>query len=63
MSQLTNDRWGPWWAYAVPLFVLNVLRQAILPPGEVGDAASIGLFAATAAVVFLVVTAAYRMTR
>ncbi len=60
---MTRDRWAPWWAYAVPLFVLNILRQVLVPPSAVGDAVSIGLFALTAALVFVVVTATHSALR
>ena len=60
---MTNspDRWAPWWAYTVPFFFLNVLRQVLVPPGEAGDAVSIALFAATALAVAVVVTAVHRL--
>ena len=55
------SRFAPWWAYTVPFFVLNVLRQLLVPPGEVGDAVSIALFLATASVVAVAVTLAHRV--
>ena len=55
--------WAPWWAYTVPFAVLNLLRQVLVPPAEAGDAVSIALFAATALVVALVVTAVHRARR
>jgi hypothetical protein len=58
---IETRRRPPWWAYAVPLFVLNVLRQLLVPPAEVGDAVSIALFLATVSVVAVSVTLAYRM--
>ncbi len=60
---MTNERWAPWWAYAVPLFVLNILRQLIVPPAAVGDAVSIALFLATVGLVFVVVTATHQAFR
>ncbi len=56
-------RWAPWWAYAVPFAVLNLLRQVLVPPAEVGDAVSVALFAATAVTVALVVTTLHRWLR
>jgi hypothetical protein len=41
--ETTRSRWAPWWAYLVPILVLNYLRIALLPPGDIGDAASIAL--------------------
>lgn len=55
--------WAPWWAYVVPIAVVNVLRQLAVPPSEVGDAVSVALFAATVAIVVLVVTAVHRGAR
>ena len=53
--------WAPWWAYVVPIAVLNFLRQVLIPPDEVGDAVSIGLFFAVAVAVFAIVTAVQRL--
>ncbi len=47
---------APLKTYLIPLAVLNIARQLLVPPSEVGDAVSVALFAATAATVFLVVT-------
>lgn len=55
--------WAPWWAYVVPIAIINLLRQLALPPSEVGDAVSIALFAATVGLVVLVVTAVHRGLR
>ena len=56
----TRSRWAPWWAYLVPIVLLNYLRIALVPPGEVGDAASVALFVATTLAVAAVVTALHR---
>ena len=56
----TPSRWAPWWAYVVPVLALNYLRVALLPPGEVGDAVSVALFAATTIAVVAVVTVLHR---
>jgi hypothetical protein len=56
-----RSRWAPWWAYLVPILALNYLRIALLPPGDVGDAVSVALFAATTVVV-VVVTLVHRIT-
>lgn len=53
-------RWAPWWAYLVPILVLNSLRQVLVPPAEVGDGVSVAVAVATAAAVAVVVTALRR---
>ena len=63
MNHDTHPRRAPWWAYAAPFAVANLLRQLLVPPEEVGDGVSIALFAATALTVFVVVTAAYAAAR
>ena len=50
-------RWAPWPASAIPIGALNLLRQLLVPPAEVGDAVSIALFAGTVTIVAAVVTA------
>jgi hypothetical protein len=59
----TPSRWAPWWAYLVPILVVNYLRIALLPPGEVGDGASVALFVVTTLAVAAVVTAVHRARR
>ena len=56
----TRSRWAPWWAYLVPIVLLNYLRIALVAPGEVGEAASVALFVATTLAVAAVVTALHR---
>ena len=65
MEPIMTDsrRWAPLWAYGIPMFVLNLLRQVLVPPAEVGDAVSVALFAATALIVFVAVTTAHRLSR
>ena len=58
-----QSTWAPWWAYVVPIAILNVLRQLAVPPSEAGDAVSVALFAATVTLVVLVVTALHRGRR
>ena len=55
--------WAPWWAYVVPIAVINLLRQLVVPPCEVGDTVSVALFAATVTLVVLVVTGLRRGLR
>lgn len=57
---LTPSRWAPWWAYVLAIASVNILRQVAVPPEEVGDAVSVALFVATAAIIAVVVTAVYR---
>jgi hypothetical protein len=59
----TPARWAPWWAYVVPILALSYLRQALVPPAEVGDALSIALFVLTAVAVAAIVTAVHRSRR
>jgi hypothetical protein len=56
-----RSRWAPWWAYLVPILAINYLRIALVPPGDVGDAVSVALFAATTLAVAVVVTAVHRL--
>jgi hypothetical protein len=58
-----SGRRAPWWAYLVPILVLNSLRQALVPPAEVGDGVSVALAVATAAAVAVLVTALHRSLR
>jgi hypothetical protein len=60
---MSTERLAPWWAYAVPLLILNILRQLVVPPAAVGDAVSIALFLATVGIVFVVVTATHQALR
>jgi hypothetical protein len=52
------NRWAPWWAYLVPIIVLNYVRQALIAPDD--DAVSVALFAALTVTVFIAVTAIHR---
>ena len=45
----------------MPILVLNYLRVVLLPPGEIGDAASVALFVVTTLAVAAVVTAVHRI--
>jgi len=56
-----SSRWAPLWAYAVPIVVINLLRQLVVPPSEAGDVVSVALFAATVAIVVLAVTVVHRL--
>jgi hypothetical protein len=57
-----RSRWAPCWAYLAPILALNYLRQALLSPGEAGDAVNVAPFAATTIVVAVVVTAVHWAT-
>jgi hypothetical protein len=52
----TGSRWAPWWAYVVPILALNYLRQVVISPDDVGDAANVAMFVALTLVVAAVVT-------
>ena len=63
MNRNVSSRYNlaPWWAYAVPIGALNILRQLAFPPSRVGDAVSITLFPATVLAVTVTVTAVHRI--
>ena len=65
MNRNVSSRYNlaPWWAYAVPIGALNILRQLAFPPSRVGDAVSITLFLATVLAVAVTVTAVHRFAR
>jgi hypothetical protein len=52
--------WAPWWAYLVPILGLNYLRQALVSPGDLGDAANVAMFAAVTVAVAALVTLVHR---
>jgi len=59
------SRWirrGPWWLYVLVVGGLNVARQIVFPPSQVGSLATIGLFFAVLIVSFVVVEG-LRLTR
>jgi len=46
MNHDMHPRRAPWWAYAAPFAVANLLRQLLVLPEEVGDGVSIAAYAA-----------------
>lgn len=46
---------APWWMYVATIGGLNVARQVVFPPSQVGTATTVGLFFAVLAVSFAVV--------
>ncbi len=57
------SRWAPWWWYAVVILGVNYLRQLVVPVGTVPEWAVVVIVLATSAVLFVAVTAAYRVSR
>jgi hypothetical protein len=45
----------PWGVFVVVAVVLNVVRQILFPPGDVGTAATVGLFFVVLAISYAVV--------
>ncbi len=54
---MTRIRRAPWWIYAVTIGGLNVARQILFPPSQVGTAVTVGLFFVVLAIGFALVTA------
>lgn len=46
---------APWWMYVIVIGGLNVARQIVFPPSQVGAAATVGLFFAVLAVSLVVI--------
>ncbi|WP_329172482.1 hypothetical protein [Streptomyces sp. NBC_01477] len=59
---MTHMHPAPWWHYAVTIGALNIARQFVFPPEQVGTAATISLFFAVVAIGFLLVTALRALT-
>lgn len=59
---MTRSRRAPWWIYAVTIGGLNLARQALFPPSQVGTAVTVGLAFTVLAISFAVVTALYAVT-
>jgi hypothetical protein len=57
------SQWAPWWWYAVVILGVNYLRQLVVPVGTVPEWAVVLIVLATSAVLFVAVTAAYRVSR
>ncbi|MFF2507776.1 hypothetical protein ACFVTY_31080 [Streptomyces sp. NPDC058067] len=58
---MTRIRWAPWWIYVVVIAGLNVVRQVLFPPSQVGTAVTVGLFFVVLAIGFAVVTALHAL--
>lgn len=54
---MNRSRRAPWWIYVITIGGLNIARQVVFPPSQVGTAATVGLFFAVLAVSFVVVAA------
>lgn len=53
---------APWWMYVATIGGLNVARQVVFPPSQVGTATTVGLFFAVLAVSFVVVAGLRALT-
>ena len=58
----TNNRWAPWWLYLVVIVPANYLRRAVLPESRV-PVPDVMVALAFSALLFAVVTIAYRAAR
>ncbi|RVU20928.1 hypothetical protein EOT10_26720 [Streptomyces antnestii] len=58
---MTSIRWAPWWIYVVVIAGLNVARQVLFPPSQVGTAVTVGLFFVVLAIGFAVGTALHAL--
>jgi hypothetical protein len=59
-SRGAGSRWAPWWAYVVPILALNYLRQVLISPDDLGDAANVAMFVGLTLAVAAVVTVVHR---
>ncbi|NEA51172.1 hypothetical protein [Streptomyces sp. SID10815] len=59
---MNGFRLAPWWIYAVAIGGLNIVRQVLFPPSQVGTAVTVGLFFAVLAVGFAAVTILHALT-
>lgn len=55
-------RWAPWWLYLIVLLGANYLRASLMPVGTVPEPVVVVIALAQATVLFLVVTALWRLT-
>ncbi|WP_406470293.1 hypothetical protein [Streptomyces sp. NBC_01615] len=53
---MNRIRRAPWWIYAVAIGGINIARQVLFPPSQVGTAVTVGLFFAVVAISIAVVT-------
>jgi|1185.fasta_scaffold746208_1 hypothetical protein len=56
-------RSAPWWAYAAVAVGVNILRQVVFPPSEVGTLWTVALFFVTLAVSAAIVLLGHRIVR
>lgn len=56
-------RWAPWWAYVLVAGGVNVVRQVVFPPDQVGTFWTVTLFVAVLGLTAVVVTAGFRLVR
>ena len=55
-------RWAPWWLYLLVLLGANYLRASVMPVGTVPEPVVVVIALAQATVLFLVITALWRLT-
>lgn len=63
MARPVRRRWAPWWSYVLVAGAVNVVRQVVFPPGEVGTFWTVTLFVAVLGFSAVAVTAASRLAR
>lgn len=59
---MSQFRRVPWWVYAVVIGGLNVVRQIVFPPSQVGAAVTVGLFFAVLMISFAVIATLAALT-
>jgi hypothetical protein len=63
MTQQAGRRFAPWWVYLLPIIGVNYLRQWAIPYGTVPEPVDVIIALAIAAVLFVIITVAFRATR
>lgn len=58
-----SDRWAPWWVYLVVLLGANYLRAFLMADVPLPPPATAAIALGQAGLLFIVVTAVWRMTR
>ncbi|GAA1487432.1 hypothetical protein [Brachybacterium sacelli] len=59
----TSQKWAPWWIYLIVLLGANYLRALVLPGDSLPLPATVAIAVGQAAVLFVIVTAIWRLTR
>lgn len=58
-----SQKWAPWWIYLIVLLGANYLRAFVLPGDSLPLPATVAIAVGQAAVLFVIVTAIWRLTR